>query len=91
MVTCLKLGDVRIHRIIEQEAPFFELKAFFPALTDEVLEENLSWLQPKHLDPSTGKLVLCIQAILCRRHITRFLLIAAWETVSRVRHALFGT
>ena len=55
MVTCLKIGDIRIHRIIEQEAPFFELKAFFPALTDDVLEENLSWLQPKHVDPTTGK------------------------------------
>jgi len=64
MVTCLKIGDIRIHRIIEQEAPFFELKAFFPALTDDVLEENLSWLQPKHVDPTTGKLVLCIQSYL---------------------------
>jgi glyoxylase-like metal-dependent hydrolase (beta-lactamase superfamily II) len=33
-------------------------------LTDDVLEESLSWLQPKHVDPTTGKLVLCIQSYL---------------------------
>ena len=58
MVTCLKIGDIRIHRIIEQEAPFFELKAFFPALTDDVLEENLSWLSRSTLTRSPGNSAL---------------------------------
>ena len=65
------LGDVTVHRIVEQEAPLFDPFTFFPTLTKEVLEENRAWLEPAALDPVTGKLVLCIQSWVVRtRHHT---------------------
>ncbi len=66
MVPGMQLGDITIQRIIEQEEPIFDPLEFFPGLTKERLEENKSWLQPKAIDPVTGKLVLCIQSYLVR-------------------------
>ncbi len=59
-----KVGDITIHRVVEQEAPIFDPLEFFPSLTKEVLEQNRSWLQPRFIDPATGKVVLCIQSYL---------------------------
>jgi glyoxylase-like metal-dependent hydrolase (beta-lactamase superfamily II) len=63
MTTRLELGSLTIHRIVEQEGPFFEVLKFFPALTKELLEENRAWLQPRFLDAS-DQLMLCIQSYL---------------------------
>ena len=46
----IELGQVTIHRVVEQQMPFFEAVKFFPTLTQEMLEENRSWLQPTYLD-----------------------------------------
>ncbi|MCO6416416.1 MBL fold metallo-hydrolase [Siccirubricoccus sp. KC 17139] len=62
MATSFQLGDLTIHRIIEEERPLFDPLEFFPTLTKEVLEENRSWLEPTSIDPATGKLILCIQS-----------------------------
>ena len=40
------VGDLTIHRVIESEAPLFDPLTFFPTLTRELLDENLSWLKP---------------------------------------------
>ena len=66
MTTQIKVGEIAIHRVVEHEAPFFAALEFFPTLTPELLEENLSWLQPKYIDPATGKLVLCVQSYIVR-------------------------
>jgi glyoxylase-like metal-dependent hydrolase (beta-lactamase superfamily II) len=58
----IAVGDVTIHRIIEQEQPFFEVHTFFPTLGKERYEENRSWMEPRYVDPTTGKLILCIQS-----------------------------
>ena len=64
MTTQIKLGDITIHRVVEQEAAtFFDALEFFPALTKELWEENRGWLQPKYIDPA-GKVVLCVQSYL---------------------------
>jgi len=60
MANGFQLGDLIIHRIIEEERPLFDPLAFFPTLTKEVLAENLDWLQPDSIDPATGQLRLCI-------------------------------
>ena len=57
----IEIGSTTIHRVVEQEAPFFEALQFFPTLTKERLEENRQWLQPRYLDPS-DRLILCIQS-----------------------------
>lgn len=65
------VGDLTVHRVIESEGPLFDPLTFFPTLTRDVLDENLSWLQPHYIDPATGQLVLCIQSYIVRtRHHT---------------------
>ena len=66
MTTEIKLGEITIHRVVEQEAPIFAPLEFFPTLTPELLAENLPWLSPKYIDPATGKVVLCVQSYLVR-------------------------
>ena len=53
-----------------QQAPISDALEFSPSLSKELLQENRSWLEPTFLDPATGKLVLCIQATLCKRPST---------------------
>ena len=63
--TTFKLGDIKIHRVVEQEGPFFDPLEFFPTLTPEVLEENRGWMtEGGYLDKQTEQLVLCIQSYL---------------------------
>jgi glyoxylase-like metal-dependent hydrolase (beta-lactamase superfamily II) len=62
MLPPIVVGNVRIHRVVEQQLPLFQPLEFFPTLRKEVLEENRSWLEPEYIDPATGKLVLCIQS-----------------------------
>src|SRR4051812_19822571 len=69
MSTVISVGGATVQRIVEQEAPFFEPLRFFPTLSPDLLAENLSWLQPRYIDPATGLLVLCVQSYLVRtRH-----------------------
>jgi glyoxylase-like metal-dependent hydrolase (beta-lactamase superfamily II) len=60
------VGDLTVHRVIETEGPLFDPMTFFPTLTRDLLDENLSWLQPKYIDPASGQLVLCIQSYIVR-------------------------
>src|SRR6266481_5278123 len=57
----IEIGSATIHRIIEQEGPFFEAMQFFPTMTREILDENRGWLQPRFLD-ARDQLMLCIQS-----------------------------
>jgi len=63
----IQVGDLTIHRIVEQDEPLFDPLEFFPSLTRDVLEENRPWLEAAGaLDRATGKLVLPIQSYLVR-------------------------
>ena len=63
--TTFKFGDITIHRVVEQEGPFFNPLEFFPTLKPEVLEENRGWMtEGGYLDLQNGQLVLCIQSYL---------------------------
>jgi glyoxylase-like metal-dependent hydrolase (beta-lactamase superfamily II) len=44
------IGDIAVHRIVEQEGPFLPALDVFPTLTAELLDENRRWLAPKALD-----------------------------------------
>ena len=57
MSTRIEIGSVTIHRIVEQEGPFFEAMQFFPAMTRELLDENRAWLQPRFLDAGDLSLI----------------------------------
>jgi glyoxylase-like metal-dependent hydrolase (beta-lactamase superfamily II) len=62
MRTTFSVGDMTIHRIVEQEKAFTPVLEFLPGLSKEVLEENRSWMEPAALDPVTGNIVLCFQS-----------------------------
>lgn len=64
--TAIQVGDLTIHRVVEQEEPLFDALEFFPGLTRETLDENRAWLEPEALDPATGKVRLCVQSYVVR-------------------------
>ena len=64
--TSFRIGDMTIHRIVENEAPFMDAMEFLPGLTPKVLDEHRSWLEPAALEPATGKLIFCFQPYLVR-------------------------
>ncbi len=67
MSTTFQVGDMTIHRIIEQEEPLFDPLTFFPTLEKERLEENRPWLeQMGAMDPKSGMMTLCIQSYVVR-------------------------
>ncbi|HEX4367719.1 MAG TPA: MBL fold metallo-hydrolase [Rhodopila sp.] len=65
--TTFNVGDITIHRVVEQEAPFFDPLTFFPTLTPDILAANKGWMTDGgYLDRQNGQLVLCIQSYLIR-------------------------
>jgi glyoxylase-like metal-dependent hydrolase (beta-lactamase superfamily II) len=62
MTRGITLGAVTIHQVVEQEAPFFDFREFFPSLTDEMFDRHRHWLAPTYFDLPTGKIVLRIQS-----------------------------
>jgi len=62
----LKLGQFALSRVIESEAPILDPQVFFPDSTPEVFAQHARWLQPRHVDPKTGQLILCMQSYVVR-------------------------
>jgi glyoxylase-like metal-dependent hydrolase (beta-lactamase superfamily II) len=65
MAEVLRVGDVTVERIIEQEIRFLPALGTLPALTPELLAENRHWLEPKALD-AEGWLIMCFQSYVLR-------------------------
>ena len=65
MAEVIRVGDITIHRIIEQEYPFMPALEMLPGLTPELLAENRSWMEPVALDKD-GWLILCFQSYVLR-------------------------
>jgi len=61
----IQIGNCTIHRIVEQERPFFVASTFFPTITKELLDENRSWLRPRFFDDQ-DRLMLCIQSYIVK-------------------------
>jgi glyoxylase-like metal-dependent hydrolase (beta-lactamase superfamily II) len=64
-MTPIKLDDIEIYPIVEQQGAFFKALEFFPTLGKELLDENSSWLQPHFID-ADGGVVLCIQGFVIK-------------------------
>jgi glyoxylase-like metal-dependent hydrolase (beta-lactamase superfamily II) len=56
------VGDLTIHRIIEQEAPFFAALDFIPGLTPEMLAENRDWMREAKALDDQDVLILAFQS-----------------------------
>jgi glyoxylase-like metal-dependent hydrolase (beta-lactamase superfamily II) len=62
----VKLGEIRIDRILELETPFIPPLQAFPDATEADIDEHRHWLEPLALCPRSGKLVITIQSWLVR-------------------------
>ena len=60
------VGDLTIHRAIEQEVPFFPALELLPQLTPEVLAENRAWLRQAGALNDADVLILCFQSYIVR-------------------------
>src|SRR5438132_6411091 len=55
-------GDLKIHRVVEQETAFFPALELFPDLTSERLTENRAWMKKAGAIDDNDVLVLCFQS-----------------------------
>ena len=58
----LSVGDLTIHRIIEQETTYLPALDMMPALTPELLAENRAWLRQAGAIDDADMLILCFQS-----------------------------
>jgi glyoxylase-like metal-dependent hydrolase (beta-lactamase superfamily II) len=58
----LTLGDLTVHRIIEQETTFLPALEMLPGLTADLLEENTPWMREAGAIDDSGVLILCFQS-----------------------------
>ena len=58
----LAVGDLTIHRIIEQETIFLPALDLLPTLTPKLLAENRPWLQDTGALDAKDVLILCFQS-----------------------------
>jgi glyoxylase-like metal-dependent hydrolase (beta-lactamase superfamily II) len=66
-----QLGDITFNRILELEAPYVRPLELFDEALPEAVELHRHWLEPKALDPQTGRIILPVQSYLVRtRHHT---------------------
>ena len=71
MTRSFAVGDLEIHRIVEQEEPSpsapYHPTNFFPGLAPEILEENRAWLEAAGaIDRAHGNILLCYQSYVVR-------------------------
>jgi glyoxylase-like metal-dependent hydrolase (beta-lactamase superfamily II) len=60
------VGDLTIHRIIEQEASFLPALEMLPGLTPERLAENRSWIRQASALDADDVLILCFQSYIVK-------------------------
>lgn len=60
------LGDITIHRIIEQETTFLSALEMLPGLTPELLDENRAWMREIGALDAQDALMLCFQSYVVR-------------------------
>jgi glyoxylase-like metal-dependent hydrolase (beta-lactamase superfamily II) len=66
MTLKFNVGDLTIHRAIEQETSFFPAHELFPELTPELLGENRAWLRQARALDEDDVLILCFQSYIVR-------------------------
>ena len=65
MTTSFTVGDMTIHRIVEDEGVFRPALDTFVGITPELLADNRGWMQPAALD-AQDMLILCFQSYVVR-------------------------
>jgi glyoxylase-like metal-dependent hydrolase (beta-lactamase superfamily II) len=66
MALSFSIGDITIHRIIEQETTFLPALEMLPGLTPELLDENRAWMREIGALDAQDALMLCFQSYVVR-------------------------
>ena len=66
MSLAFAVGDLTIHRIIEQETTFLPALDLFPSLTPDLLAENRDWMRKARAIDAEDMLILCFQSYVVR-------------------------
>src|SRR6267143_1311396 len=66
MTLKLTVGDLTIHRIIEQETTFLPALDMLPGLTPELLAENKPWMRDAGAIDASDVLILCFQSYIVK-------------------------
>ncbi len=61
-----QIGDFRVDRVLENEAPYFELNFLLPDAPPDLIAANADWLKPRFVDPADGRLILAFQSFVLR-------------------------
>lgn len=61
-----RIGNIEIHRIVEQEEPFLPVGQMFPDGTAEAIAPHRPWLEPWALCPDSSRLILPVQSYLIK-------------------------
>ena len=65
------VGDIVWRRVVESEGPEFEVGFLLPDAVPAAVEPHREWMEPRFLEPGTGRLVMAIQSyVLKTRHHT---------------------
>src|SRR5262249_23665761 len=60
------VGDLTIHRVVEEEGPFFPALDLLPDLTKDVLAENRAWMKKAGAIDDSDTLILCFQSYIVK-------------------------
>ncbi len=66
MGKALKLGDIDISIVTEYVTVFEKLEKFLPDLKPEMLQQQRHWLEPRFLDPATGRSIFSFHLYVLR-------------------------
>jgi glyoxylase-like metal-dependent hydrolase (beta-lactamase superfamily II) len=62
----LVVGDLTIHRIVEQETTFLPALEMLPGLTSDLLAENRAWMRELNAIDTDDVLILCFQSYIVK-------------------------
>lgn len=62
----LRIGDITVRQVIEDERALFVPDRFLPNATPELIAAERDWMTPRYYDEPTGSLVLSVQSYVFR-------------------------
>jgi glyoxylase-like metal-dependent hydrolase (beta-lactamase superfamily II) len=62
----LKLGGMRIDRLVEIDQLAFDKNWLFANVDDEVIDANRDWLDQRYIEPGTGRFILSHHSYIVR-------------------------
>jgi glyoxylase-like metal-dependent hydrolase (beta-lactamase superfamily II) len=64
-MSSIRIGNIRVDRVIEHEGPYAALDFLLPSAKPEPIAANADWLSPRFLD-ATNQVVMCFQSFVVR-------------------------